>query len=740
MFNGGQKTGNTGDIFIAQPDEHKESLAGRLFIMMEVESQKSQALKVANFLINSINYNYYQNEKILLREQMKSLKVEHIFETALANVNKDLVDFLRQEKIKISPYSINLTVGVIYENTLHISSLGKNKNLLIYPVKEDGPESYKVADIEKGQERTSKTLSFTKFFSDVISGPLPENSYYFLANETLREHLSEKQIIETITKLPPIGAATHIENTVQQTKLPVNFMGVIIKNTTNTEEKSEEEDRKEASQLFDINRAREETENILKPSGIINLKDIAKKSTQILTKKEGGENTKDQEGSEDRTSSKDQLKRTFVTQSQKTSKVLSKLLGKSKKFTKNFFQGIVSVIKREDNVFIKSGNNNDWGVRNFSKKNKYILAGVFIFLVAFLISTSFDITGQKRAELEQEMNKLIQDIEKNQNLVEANLLYDNKNRAESLMEEARSMLSDMEAGLQEFPDDQEKQEQYQEFIRVLKDQEREIRNILAWQEAEKIADLNDFSQEPKSNNIILSQGSIYILDKSESSVYQVNLEDEQVNILEDPMLAEVEEKYVTQTGDNIYYVTNQGAIQLDPEDGDLSEVELDMPSGLDIGGIGGFNNNLYILDKNSGQIHNYANLQSRQDWLSDPESQDLSGISDMFIDGYIYTLDSQGNVKQYLRGDLEDFSISDIDPEWQEASRIKTSPDMGEGFIYILDSSKNRIGIFTKQGSFIHQYQEEEVFSDIKDFYIDEETDTIYILNENSLYSHPLER
>ena len=41
----GQKTDNSCDIFIAQPDAEKEALVGKLFIMIEVSGKKTSALK-----------------------------------------------------------------------------------------------------------------------------------------------------------------------------------------------------------------------------------------------------------------------------------------------------------------------------------------------------------------------------------------------------------------------------------------------------------------------------------------------------------------------------------------------------------------------------------------------------------------------------------------------------------------------------------------------------------------------
>ena len=184
ILNSNQAANNaTSEIFVAQPDANKEALAGRLFAIVEININKAQALKTINFLINNINHNYYQNEKIILRERISSLKVEHIFETSLAKTNKDLAEFLDREKIKVTPANLNITIGVIHENNLHFSSVGKNKSLLIYKHKTPTKKSemkkisnmpnlkikYRIVDIGGGQTINTKTTkdSLNKIFSNV---------------------------------------------------------------------------------------------------------------------------------------------------------------------------------------------------------------------------------------------------------------------------------------------------------------------------------------------------------------------------------------------------------------------------------------------------------------------------------------------------------------------------------------------------------------------------------------------
>ena len=133
----GRNASTSGDVFVAQPDSIKEDLAGKLFIIIEIESSTTKDLKIINFLIDNLHHNYYNSEKILLRERISTLKIEHIFEAALAKTNKNFNAFLESNKYVLNPSSINLTAGVIHEDNLYLANRGKNKAFLIYKKKDE---------------------------------------------------------------------------------------------------------------------------------------------------------------------------------------------------------------------------------------------------------------------------------------------------------------------------------------------------------------------------------------------------------------------------------------------------------------------------------------------------------------------------------------------------------------------------------------------------------------------------
>ncbi len=65
VLNSGRANG-VSDVFVAQPDALKESLAGKIFIIAEIEGKKTDSHKILDFLIASLEDNYYNDEKNII--------------------------------------------------------------------------------------------------------------------------------------------------------------------------------------------------------------------------------------------------------------------------------------------------------------------------------------------------------------------------------------------------------------------------------------------------------------------------------------------------------------------------------------------------------------------------------------------------------------------------------------------------------------------------------------------------
>src|SRR3989339_90899 len=406
------KAGSTGDIFVAQPDSTKESLAGKLFIIVEINSTKIEGLKIINFLIDNINHNYYQNEKIILRERISTLTVEHIFEAALAKINKNFSEYTRNEK------------------------------------------EYQISEIGKQNENDKNQSASQKLFSNVISGKIPPNGFFLFTNEALPEYIGSNQLIKIITTLPPQGAAEQIKQTLLKINSYVSFSAIIIQSMLGKKTESPVLPKTESAQksINTLNRTEEQTENLLTPSGVINIGKWLKFPLQLFNRVPKNQNVI----IKDKIFSK---KRTFT----KTKKVINAI----KNFFIYTFGFLIFLTKNITNKeklsgIIKNFNQNGgriklwiinliYGIVGLNKKSKIFLILSLIFLILFIFNLSRIKIGQNKQEEKEKYNQLTSLIEQKQNQAEANLLYNNEGGAKKLFDEIDRLIN-------EFPNETEEQQ------------------------------------------------------------------------------------------------------------------------------------------------------------------------------------------------------------------------------------------------------------------------------------------
>jgi hypothetical protein len=768
MLNAGQKGGTAGDIFIAQPDFHKESLAGKLFILIELESEKSDALKVINFLINNINHNYYQNEKVVLRERIDSLKVEHIFETALAKTNKDLVDFLSREKIKISPYAFNATVAVVHEDNIHFATVGKNKNLLIYrdkPQIKNGSEQeaeYRITEVSDNKERKTKQTNLTKLFSEVTSGRIPTNAYFLLVNEALSEYLSNKQLTDIVTTLPPQGAATQIKNTLNQVNAVVAFLGIIIKNTTSPEkipETEEEIEENENEAKAGLTGTEEETEKILAPSGVINFSQWGKKIFRTISA--GIQSVKLKKEEKNKKSSfkftskakllplKDKVffkKRRSQFSLSNIASILQRAGIFIIRVTGYIFHQIIELLKDKEKIknvkesikkmpqtLADKGKKKTGILKGLQKKYKIILAAAILLLIGFTVSTMLTGVENNKEEQAKRMEELASNIESNQNKIEANLLYQNEEGAKELAGENRELIEELKGLLTE---ENRENERYQDIFSKQEELLEELRHAIDLEGAEHLFALTDLKDNISVSDLILLNNDIYIADKQQQVIYNIDLENNSGSVITDIEKIIQSPRYPVNIENGIYYLNGDNILRLDAANEGLSEVSLDRSLSMEgVVSMASYADNIYLPDRSNNQIYKYQrqgdSFIAEQEWLQ--EQADLANVVDLAIDGNIYTLNKNGEVKQYLQGEEVELELNSPEPSFRQASKIKVSPTMNEGYIYILEPEQNRLVVFNKEGEFLMQYKDSG-FADLKDFIIDEGSAKIYLLNADSVY------
>ncbi len=727
------KNNTISELFVAEPDIEKETLAGRLFILIEIESKRSDGLKLANFLINFINNSYYQNEKLILKEKIPSLRIEHIFESVVSRVNKKIIEFLKEEGIKISTGSLNATIGLLYEDEIHFSVAGKNKSLLIYQKNDKGEKSYKTIDLTKNGNEEDEEKSSHKIFANVISGSIPENSVFIFSNEALPEYISSKQLSDICTTLPPTSAVEQIKNTLSQINEYISFSAILIKSSFFKAEQASvnfEKNSKIEESVTKLNETEQNTENILSPSGSLKVKSFYK---NLLSRLSVFANSKSSDNLFPKSGGKINPRALRF--------YFKKLITSIKSFLiliVNFFFFLVKSLANANQVRSTIVNISNYFKDVFSKVSRnrsHFKLKYKIILIIFIVSLTglyLGINKVKNDKIEmekiaiQEENKAL--IEQKLNQAEASLLYENEETAKNLINEIRNLLND-------FPQETEEQvSDYNIFSQKLAQHIDKVQKVVKIPEGNQIIDFSTVNSNSKVNNILILDEKIYAGDPDQNSIYIHDINQNITTTITDITRSLENIDYPIAIDDQtIYWYNGDKIAKLDTASEEIFSLDLEKNPESNISSMSPYNQRTYMLDTNLSQIYRYERgdngLLSYSKWLNN--QTDLSSSISIDIDGYIYVLDKNGTVRKFLSGNEENFSQEAIEPPLESANKIEVSQN--NDLFYILDSNNSRIIVYNKNGRFIKQHSSMNLES-IKDFTVSENDENIYILSDNKIY------
>ena len=732
------KSSGFSNVFIAQPDSLKEGLAGKAFVIAEIGAKKTDAKKIFDFLIRSLDENYYEDEKILLRDKIEGLKVENIFEAAISKTNKGLSDFLSTEKIKVNPAMTNISLGVIYENKLYFSTYGRNRAFLVYKHK----DQFEIINVEANASEVDsgrKDLSASGaslFFSSVISGEIPVASYFIFTSEALPEYISNKDLISIITKLPPIVAAEQIKNVLGKINSFVPFLGIIIKNTTGLDKQElydeVEENLNAHGSISSLNYTEEKTERMLEPAGLINFSKIYKNLQRRLKKKLKPESKisnkiykSNQEEIDTPVSSAIEVGKVNSLKSIRS----DSFLVKEKMFFKkrpNFFN---FNLKKVFSSFIKIFNvsylkavfiNLKRRFFSLEKRNRLLLSGLAAGLLILIISISLTGWLKKQEALRAEYNNLVSAIEEKKEKIESSLLYENEEGAKTNLEEAKDLLSYL-------PRDKKNQEElYKELAESLNNQEDKIRKIIKIDNLEKVNDLSGLSVD----SLVLAKGNLYAA--SENKIYKIKPQSSEVEIIDVLEASNLTKSYFD--GQNTIYYFDLGKLfKFNISNSQVSSVAINSEIQSEALSYKIYSNNLYILTNQEifKSLLSGGSYTTKNKWLK--SEVDLSLASDFYIpnDGNIYVLNNDGQIIKLRSGNkINDYKSAVIEPTIQNDNRLIIS----DNNVYSLDSLAKRLLVRDlEKGSLLSQYQLDSL-SSLQDFAIDEESRVAYILDGEAVY------
>jgi len=737
------KAQGSGAVYVSQPDSEKEKLAGKIFILAEITGKKSESDKFLDFLISELEENYYSDEKILLIGKIEGLTPENIFEAALAKTNKSINEFLRDHKMALDAKATSITLGVIYGAKLHFTSFGRNRALLIYR-RQDGYEIINVdseakdADTSQTDDRAKKAPKSNNLFSAVLSGDIPLNSYFIFASESLPEYLSSKDLVNIITKLPPIVAAEQIKNTLARINNYVPFLGIIIKNTTDRSGGEIKEVTKAPlsahNSISSLNHTEEKTENMLSPAGLVNVKKVSKNiKNWLLPKKEKPTNKSPYERSDNNNShptfpAQDRIKKTTSLNLPSASSFLRPQKVLLKKGSRHFFTGLKLFILFIPRLFSPSfWKNNTLQLKNWfktlNKKSLYMFLGLILIIIALVVSITYASINKKNQKIEEGFNLTITEIEEKEALLDSYLLYDNTEGAKRVFSDIKDIVSNLP---QEKDYQITKKTEIEGRLSIWEDKILGINRIDAPEELASFPELN-------LNGLVMANDKLFT--NSSDAIYQIDLTNKNNEKL-DYSGSLISSGIFNNTGNstNLYFKDDNKIITLNPQNNTINVNEIaNYEDSISYGGLDSFSSRIYLLSPTQNQLFVYnSNLSTRSEWIK--EDVDVRNTVDIYIDGDIYFLEKNGAILKFRSGEKQEFAYNPLSPETNNAQKIIGSSDT----LYILADNDRLISINKNKegdndpGEKITQY----LFTNlnISDITITPDN-KIYLLSDSKIYT-----
>ncbi len=788
------------DIYVAQTDALKESLAGKIFVLAEFSGgKKSEWKKIFDFIVSALEDNYYNDEKILLKDKIEGLKVENIFEAALARTNLALNDFLEEEKIKLSPSAVNLSVGVIFENKLHFSNFGKNRALLIYKQK-SGYEMINVETnaFEKNDEEAiledGRSVPKTpKIFSSIISGEIPNNAFFVFTSESIPEYLSEKELVTIISKLPPLTAASQLKNVLEQINSFIPFFGLIIKSASEIDNLEALEEIEEMPymhrQASSLSHTEKRTEEMLSSSGLLTwnrikngLKDIIKDKTENVKKDLKLVKTKNYEEEEEEEEEEEIEKAPEKEMEMQIEESLANDLKTEEEFEaespeNEISEEIVEEIIEEtqieeiiDNAIEKTSIPEISSIKTVSVEKRFFrpdssaismtkipgqgfkiskIIKPFAFIPLFFKNAFSGGSGRKRMAAGILAGLSV--------ILIASIWFtavNNKNKA--IKEEFARLAQEIEnkeaaINMRLLYDDTE-------GAKSILNEARENLSKLPQKTNEQIAAYTELlskldAEQEKVYRIKRLNQSEEIFDLSGKAPFGFRLAGDKIFAfssdkayslnIKDKNNSEYSLKndysgYGIQYDDKntIYLLKGNKLAKFDTNNGKENIIEV---KGLDENtSYQAFNiyaNRLYLLNKDKNEIIRKDPPSYTNTISWLKENADLSQAKSIFVDNNIFILNTDGRIDKYGLGKKESYSAPALEPKLGEFQKMIGTANR----LYILDQTGKRLAVIDiTKGSLIAQYIFETT-NNIKDFSINEKENQVYLLDGERIYRYKME-
>ncbi|MBD3311598.1 MAG: hypothetical protein GF349_03835 [Candidatus Magasanikbacteria bacterium] len=724
-------------LHITEPSNAEELKKGYFFALTEINNGSIEQIEHLQQMIDDLESGYYETES----EDKKGA-----FEITLEYINRRGHRILENEKS-----TIHCIVGVLHENNISFAYHGKPSAVLFYYAQE------KIKNLNVLSDEDEDDADNEQLFSSVMEGSLKTGDFFYVVTPHVDDYFAHERIAKILDSRSTRQSTSHIQKVLKDIRNDLSFGGVVIK-ASEKEEQSKIPNtpidrqggpNESIDQMIETN---EKTDEILGSPLISKLKKKIKKINQNNKNKNNKEQYNDSNRKVYFSNSMETNYRPRELEVNNNSIINSILVGLGRsvvllciglyksliyvlKFTGKTILAIILIITNKGNrrreiilELKKDFQNRKKFIKNLPPSSKIIFV-LTVFLVLFFAgSITYSRIQEQEKIRNQKYNDLISQIIEKKDLAEASILYNDNNKAYSLLQEANDLINQL-------PIENEDEQKKIEVIELQKQMENISKELRKVEKVapEILADLNTFSAN--ATKIELIDENIIAYGEEDNSFYKIDIDTKKIEQKDHSTITNLKTAAVPKENDKIIFVAGKNEIaEYNKETNTISKKEISfIDQDTSIASIFVYNRRLYTLAPEKNQIYKHGPTLGGYDkgnnWITDSNINIEDGIS-FAIDGDIYVLKNDGKITKLSAGQKDNFEISYIDPKLENPTKIWTYN--GVENLYILEPNKQRIVVLDKKGNLVKQYKYDG-WQNPNDMIIDTISGVIYIIDANKI-------
>jgi hypothetical protein len=739
-----EKSRSTVSVFFDEVATESSEASYHLFMLSEIKTTEHAENQYAIRELQNIFSSFFHST-----DQRMS---ETFFEEGLHELNKRIPEILADHSPEWR-HAVTLVAGCVYGNIIHISQSGPVSILYMH--------QGQIQDI--AEQPVTQSVNPLKVFRDVVTGKLEEQDAMFVGTTNFLDYFSQEKIRRIILENNEGSIAKAFDQYLLQAPSTTAFAAVSLNlkqgKLINVDElplmsRTAQKPVAKIRSMEELIMREQATDEILTPRLFPYLKRLTKKTTralqQFFRKHVQRKPTRISPVILEREQAEEQQTLAWrrPTIHSKPSipfsvklRPLTHATSNTWKRGKEGFLKLLSQLKRPTTrtelapAVRASKTRFSFSLSSFShlpRKNKTVLILIVILIAAFTQSIVYLGTHQEKEKNKTEVAGIISSIDNKIAEISAGFLYGDDNRV-------RVAITALQNAITDLPDTKEAESAKQKAQTAIQEANQKLQRVREIASPEQVADVSQTSPNSLVTSVTLSNNDLILLAPQTNSAIRTTTNGESSAFTQSGETKVP--RFMVATGSRVNILNQDLTMsEFNPTSGAFSSLTFPFTSETtNIAGMSTYAGKIYLLDVSQNQIFKFTRIGSGYNqgaaWISE-QGVSLAQATDISIDGSIYVLFENGEIKKFTQGKQEAFSNSQLPKPIAQASQLWTSEQSDR--IFILDQGTPRLIILDKKGNLIEQLQFPSLKT-IEGFTVDTQAKLIYILSNKRIYKVPLQ-